>query len=93
MNFNKLYALCCGISALTIFITYIFVYYEALENFTVKLQYAVITISIIGFLGALVMLVTKRKELFDKNYRYTTIILLLIALLSMWYNQYLFVRI
>ncbi|MGB1269648.1 MAG: hypothetical protein ACPG45_07900 [Flavobacteriaceae bacterium] len=93
MNFNKLYALCCAISALTIFVTYIFVYYEALENFTNKLQYTVIFVSLIGFIASLYVLISKRKELFGKEFRYTTIILLLISLLAMWYNQYLFTRI
>lgn len=93
MNFNKLYALCCGISALTIFATYIFVYYEALDKFTNTLQYAVIVISVLGFITSLYILVTKAKELFGKDYRYTTIILMLISLLAMWYNQYLFIRI
>lgn len=93
MNFNKLYALCCGISALTIFATYIFVYYEALEKFTHTLQYFIISISTLGFMGSLYILVIKRKELFSKDYRYTTIILILISLLAMWYNQYLFKRI
>lgn len=93
MNFNKLYALCCGFSALTIFATYIFVYYEALENFTKNLQYTVITISVIGFIASLYILATKFRELFSEDFRYTTIILLLISLLAMWYNQYLFVRI
>jgi hypothetical protein len=93
MNFNKLYALCCGISALTIFVTYIFVYYDALEKFTNNLQYIVILISVFGFIASLSILLTKRKELFSKDYRYTTIILILISLLSLWYDQYLFVRI
>lgn len=93
MNFNKLYALCCGISALTIFATYIFVYYEALDKFTNTLQYTVIVISMLGFIASLYILVTKAKELFSKDYRYTTIILILISLLAMWYNQYLFIRI
>ncbi len=93
MNFNKSYALCCGISALTIFVTYIFVYYEALESFTNKLQYTVILVSIIGFIASLYVVIVKRKELFSKDFRYTTIILLLISLLAMWYNQYLFTRI
>ena len=93
MNFNKLYALCCGISALTIFATYIFVYYEALDKFTNTLQYTVIVISMLGFIASLYILVTKAKELLSKDYRYTTIILILISLLAMWYNQYLFIRI
>lgn len=93
MNFNKLYALCCGISALTIFATYIFVYYEALDKFTNELQYVVISVSVLGFVTSLYVLITKAKELFSQEYRYTTIILLLISLLAMWYNQYLFVRI
>ena len=81
MNFNKLYALCCGISALTIFATYIFVYYEALDKFTNTLQYTVIVISILGFVASLYILASKAKELFGKDYRYTTIILILISLL------------
>lgn len=93
MNFNKLYALCCGLSALTIFVTYIFVYYEALNSFTESLQYSVIGISVLAFFCSLVVLFRKSKELFSKNYIYTTIILLIISLLAMWYNQYLFVRI
>ena len=93
MNFNKLYALCCGLSALTIFVTYIFVYYEALNSFTESLQYSVIGISVLAFFCSLVVLFRKGKELFSKNYIYTTIILLIISLLAMWYNQYLFVRI
>lgn len=93
MNFNKLFALCCGISALTIFATYIFVYYEALEKFTNTLQYCVISSSTLGFVASLFILVNKRKELFNKDYRYTTIILILISLLAMWYNHYLFTRI
>ena len=79
--------------ALTIFATYIFVYYEALDKFTYTLQYTVIVISILGFIASLYILVTKAKELFSKDYRYTTIILILISLLAMWYNQYLFIRI
>lgn len=93
MNFNKLYALFCGLSAITIFTTYIFVYYEALNRFTENLQYAVIGVSVLSFLCSLVVLLKNTKELFSKNYIYTTIILLLISLLAMWYNQYLFVRI
>jgi len=93
MNFNKLYAICCGLSALTIFTTYIFVYYEALENFTIKLQYAVIGVSVLAFICSIVVLVKKVKLLFSKDYIYTTIILILISLLAMWYNQFLFMRI
>jgi len=93
MNFNKLYAIFCGLSALTIFTTYIFVYYKNLEKFTTELQYTVIAISTIAFICSLVVLVKKAKLLFSKDYMYTTIILLLISLLSVWYNQYLFVRI
>ena len=93
MNFNKLYAICCGLSALTILITYIFVYYKNLEKFTSELQYAVIAISTIAFICSLIVLVKKAKLLFSKEYKYTTIILILISILSMWYNQFLFVRI
>jgi|GEM_PF-3365936 len=93
MNFNKLYAICCALSALTIFTTYIFVYYESLENFTTQLQYVVIGVSVLAFSCSLVVLVKKAKLLFSKEYIYTTIILILISLLAMWYNQFLFVRI
>ena len=93
MNFNKLYAFCCGLSALTIFTTYIFVYYKNLEEFTSELQYAVIGISVLAFMCSIVVLIKKSKLLFSKEYMYTTIILILISLLSMWYNQFLFVRI
>jgi len=93
MNFNKLYAICCGLSALTIFTTYIFVYYESLEDFTTELQYGVIGVSVFAFICSIVVLVKKAKLLFSKEYMYTTIILLLISLLAMWYNQFLYVRI
>jgi len=93
MNFNKLYAICCGLSALTIFTTYIFVYYESLENFTTNLKYVVISVSMIAFVCSLIVLVRKSRLLFSKDYIYTTIILILISILAMWYNQFLFVRI
>ena len=93
MNFNKLYAIFCGLSALTIFTTYIFVYYKNLEKFTSELQYVVIAISTLAFICSLVVLVKKAKLLFSKDYMYTTIILILISILAMWYNQFLFVRI
>lgn len=93
MNFNKLYAICCGFSALTIFVTYIYVYYEALENFTANLQYALIGVSVLGFICSLLVLVKKASLLFSKEYIYTTIILILISILAMWYNQFLYVRI
>jgi len=93
MNFNKLYAICCALSALTIFTTYIFVYYESLENFTKQLQYVVIGISVLAFICSIMVLVKKAKLLFSKDYMYTTIILILISILAMWYNQFLFVRI
>jgi hypothetical protein len=93
MNFNKLYAIFCGLSALTIFTTYIFVYYKNLEKFTSELQYAVIAISTIAFICSLVVLIKKVQLLFSKEYIYTTIILILISLAAMWYNQFLIVRI
>ena len=93
MNFNKLYAIFCGLSALTIFTTYIFVYYKNLEKFTSELQYVVIAISTLAFICSLVVLVKKAKLLFSKDYMYTTIILIFISILAMWYNQFLFVRI
>ncbi|MGB0973372.1 MAG: hypothetical protein ACPGU9_00115 [Flavobacteriaceae bacterium] len=93
MNFNKFYAICCGMTALTIFATYFFVYYDALEKFTATLQYSVIFISVLGFIMSIYVLISQRKVLFSKEYRYTTLILLLISFLAMWYNQYLFVRI
>jgi len=93
MNFNKLYAICCALSALTIFTTYIFVYYKSLENFTAQLQYAVIGVSVLAFICSIIVLIKKVKLLFSKEYMYTTTILILISLLAMWYNQFLFVRI
>ena len=90
MNFNKLYAICCGLSALTIFITYIFVYYKNLEGFTSNLQYVVLAISTAAFIASLAVLAKNAKLLFSKDYIYTTVILIFISLLSMWYNQYLF---
>ena len=93
MNFNKLYAVCCGLSALTIFTTYIFVYYKNLDKFTNELQYTVIGISVIAFICSIFVLIKKAKLLFSKDYIYTTIILIFISMLAMWYNQYLFVRI
>lgn len=93
MNFNKLYALFCGLSALTILITYIFVYYDAVESFTAQLQRIVIGVSVLAFICSLIVLVKKFKLLFSKEYIFTTIILILISILAMWYNQFLFVRI
>jgi hypothetical protein len=93
MNFNKFYAALCGISTLTIFITYFFVYYKNLENFTPNLQYIVILVSSIAYVMSLFVLVVKFKLLFSKDYLYTTIILILISILAMWYNQFLFFKI
>lgn len=93
MNFNKLLALCCGICALTIFITYFVNYYEALENFSSELQLTVIGISSLGCLGFISVLIWKAKEIFSKGFIYTTIILSIITGLSMWLNYFLYVRI
>ncbi|MFD0962455.1 hypothetical protein [Pseudofulvibacter geojedonensis] len=93
MNFNKLLALCCGICALTIFVTYFVNYYEALESFSSELQLTVIGVSTLGFLGFLGVLIWKIKEVFSKGYIYTTIILSIISGLSMWLNYFLYVRI
>lgn len=93
MNFNKLLALFCGICSLTIFVTYFINYYEALEQFSSSIQRVVIGISCIGALGFIGVLIWKAKELFTKNYIYTTIILTIIAVLAMWLNYFLYVRI
>lgn len=93
MNFNKTYALFCGICSLTIFITYFVNYYDVYESYTSELQYLVIGVSTLAFLGSLVVLFKKAKILFSKSYIYTTIVLLIISLLAMWFNQFLYVRI
>lgn len=93
MNFNKLYAFLCGVSTLTIFTTYFYVYYKNLENFTSEIQNGIILISSIAFLVSLIVLVKKYKLLFSKEYIYTSTILILISLLAMWYNYFLYCRI
>ena len=93
MNFNKLLAACCGICAITIFVFYFVNYYEVLESFTENLQRLVIGISVIGGIGFLTVLLIKFKQVFSKAYIITTIILLLIAIMSMWFNYFLYVRI
>jgi hypothetical protein len=93
MNFNKLYAFLCGLSTLPIFTTYFYVYYKKLEHFTSEIQKGIILISSIAFLASLIVLVKKYKLLFSKEYIYTSIILILISLLAMWYNYFLYCRI
>ncbi len=90
MNFNKLYAALCGVSSITIFTTYFFVYFDDLDSFTTFLKQIVLTISSVGFVASLVVLCLKFKMLFSKDYIYTTVILILISILAMWYNQFLY---
>ncbi len=92
MNFNKLYAALCGLSSITIFITYLFVYFNDLESYTELLKQIVLSISSLAFVASFVVLCIKFKMLFSKDYIYTTIILIFISCLSMWYNQFLFFR-
>ena len=93
MNFNKYLACCCGLCASTIFITYFVNYYGVLESFTENIQRLVIGISSIGAIIFSLILILKHKSLFSKQYIYTTIILSLITLLSMWLNFSLYTRI
>ncbi len=92
MNFNKLYAALCGLSSITILITYLFVYFNDLESYTELLKQIVLSISSLAFVASFVVLCIKFKMLFSKDYIYTTIILIFISCLSMWYNQFLFFR-
>jgi hypothetical protein len=93
MNFNKLYAFLCGVSTITIFVTYFYVNYKNLDKFTSEIQKGIILISSIAFLVSLIVLVKKYKLLFSKEYIYTSTILILISLLAMWYNYFLYCRI
>ncbi len=93
MDFNKLYATFCGISSITIFALYFAKYYAVLSHFSGNLQRIVIGISTLGFLSAMFWMLKNAKELWSKNYRYTTLILTLIAVLSMWFNWFLYTHI
>ena len=68
-------------------------YNEVLPQFTANLQRLVIGISSVGFLLAVGYFIKNSKQLLNKHYIYTTLILSLIALLSMWFNWFLYTHI
>lgn len=90
MNFNKQYALFCGLTSITLLVMYFANYYDFLELLSTKIQLIIISFSVLSFVLSLVVLFKKHKELFSKDYIYTSIILTIISLLSMWFNQFLY---
>lgn len=90
MNFNKQYALFCGLTSITLLVMYFANYYDFLELLSTNIQLVIISFSVLAFVLSLVVLIKKNKELFSKNFRYTTIILSIISILSMWFNQFLY---
>ena len=90
MNFNKQYALFCGFTTITLLVMYFANYYDFLDLLSTDLQLILIGFSVIAFILSLFVLIKKYKELFSKDFRYTTIILTIISLLSMWFNQFLY---
>ena len=93
MRFNKLYAWCCGITTITILFTYFFNYYEALAYYSETIQLVIISISVLAFIASLGVLFSKFKLLFSKEYFITTIILLIISLLAVWFDYFLYTKI
>ena len=90
MNFNKQYALFCGLTTITLLVMYFANYYDFLAMLTTKIQLGLIVFSVIVFILSLIVLIKNFRLLFSKDYRYTTIILSIISLLSMWFNQFLY---